>query len=952
VDEKIDRYELKSQLGRGGMATVYHAYDPRFQRYVAVKVLPREFLHDETFISRFEREALTIANLEHLAIVPVHDFGEYEGQPYLVMRYMPGGSLRDRIKRGPMALADIRRIVDQLAPALDKAHAQGVIHRDLKPGNILFDEDDNAYLSDFGIAKISEATAQLTGSGIVGTPAYMAPEIADTKELTSAVDIYALGVIVYQMLTGKQPFQAATPMGILLAHINQPVPDVRQARPDLPEAMQYILARALAKNPADRYPCAADLAADLNHVVRMQGDESTTTLPSFEAPPPEPVIPSPEALTMDGVEAAPLPKPAKRARGQPIMLLPWIILGAAVILLGVGGLALAGVFGGNQPATPEAEIAQEESETGSLAEPTDAPLPATFTPEPTDPPPPTSTPEPTLNPIYVLAKTGVSSNNEWESYIQEFNGVPMALVPAGCFMMGSTEDEFDYAMGLCEERLGEGECAPTRFDNELPQYEICIEEPFWFDVYEVTNAQFAAFLNQAGNQTEGDVTWLKATADDVLIEQRGETWAALDGYQDHPAIELRWFGAAAYCEVLDMRLPTEAEWEYAARGPDGLLFPWGNEFDGTITNFCDANCAGDYADNRFDDRYQETAPVDTYPDGISWVGAYNLGGNVWEWTDSLSRDYPYDPDVEANDSADSDSDRIVRGGSWDNPNDLIRAAIRRGVPANIPSPLIGFRCARSYESPDAIPLDQPTPTAAPESAEDPAISLAFAGVDTNSDWTPYIQEFDGMEMALVPAGCFMMGSNENSNEQPVHEVCFEEPFWIDVYEVTNGQYGTVNVDRPKDTPRDSLTWFEIVDYCESRGARLPSEAEWEYAARGPDGLVYPWGNEFIADNAICQVNADWHMWDVGSKPGGVSWVGAYDMSGNAWEWVNDWYGRYYYVDSPRINPQGPDSGEERVLRGGAYGGQLDWLRSAFRSAGQPGTASYFAAFRCARSYGD
>src|SRR5512134_3846298 len=160
--ERIGRYEVRLEIGRGGMSTVYHAYDPRFKRDVAIKVLPREFLHDPLFRTRFEREAEIIAALEHPAIVPVHDFGEDDGQLYLVMRYMAGGSLADLLEKGPYQLPEIVMVLSRLAPALDKAHAMGVVHRDLKPGNILFDEDNNAFLTDFGIAKLAETSVGLT----------------------------------------------------------------------------------------------------------------------------------------------------------------------------------------------------------------------------------------------------------------------------------------------------------------------------------------------------------------------------------------------------------------------------------------------------------------------------------------------------------------------------------------------------------------------------------------------------------------------------------------------------------------------------------------------------------------------------------------------------------------------------------------------------------------------
>ncbi len=257
----IGRYEVKSELGRGGMAILYRAFDPRFERDVAIKVLPHEFLYDETFLARFEQEAKAIARLEHVAIVPVYDFGMHEGQPYLVMRYMPGGSLADRIAReGPFDLDEAVRITARIADALDAAHRRGVIHRDVKPGNVLFDADGHAYLTDFGIVKLTESTAQLTGSGIVGTPSYMAPEMARPGMVSPLVDVYALGVMLYQMLAGRLPYDADTPIGQMMAHVTKPVPDVREARPDLPPTIQVVLDKALAKEPEHRCQSAGEVA--------------------------------------------------------------------------------------------------------------------------------------------------------------------------------------------------------------------------------------------------------------------------------------------------------------------------------------------------------------------------------------------------------------------------------------------------------------------------------------------------------------------------------------------------------------------------------------------------------------------------------------------------------------------------------------------------------------------
>ena len=268
--EKIGIYEVKAELGRGGMATVYRAYDSRFEREVAVKVLPQELLHaDPQFRLRFEREAKIVAQLEHSAIVPVYDVGESDGQPYFVMRYMNGGSLSERIKAGVFSIEEAIQILGAIAPALDEAHSKGIVHRDIKPSNILFDKRGNPYISDFGIAKLSQAqSGNVTGSAIIGTPAYMAPEQAQGIDVDGRADIYALGIILFEMLTGKQPYEADTPMAVAIKHITDPVPQIRQSNPKLPEGMEAIIQKAMAKNKENRFSSAVEMTNALREVAR------------------------------------------------------------------------------------------------------------------------------------------------------------------------------------------------------------------------------------------------------------------------------------------------------------------------------------------------------------------------------------------------------------------------------------------------------------------------------------------------------------------------------------------------------------------------------------------------------------------------------------------------------------------------------------------------------------
>ncbi|MBN1120792.1 MAG: serine/threonine protein kinase [Anaerolineae bacterium] len=300
IPDRIGRYEIKTELGKGGMATVFLAHDPNFDRDVAVKVMPHALLHDDTFRARFDREAKVIAKLEHAAIVPVYDFGEEDGQPYLVMRYMPGGSLSDRLIDRSLTLDESLKIIEQLAPALDEAHRKGIVHRDLKPGNILFDQHGCAAIADFGIAKIAQESVALTGSTTIGTPAYMSPEQArGDSVIDGRSDIYSLGAILFQMLTGKLPYDADTPMGMAVRHITDPVPQILEANPELPTGCDVLIRKAMAKDPADRFADVEAMARALKAVA--SGESLADTIGVL----PPGMSEDPETVRLDKVEAPP-----------------------------------------------------------------------------------------------------------------------------------------------------------------------------------------------------------------------------------------------------------------------------------------------------------------------------------------------------------------------------------------------------------------------------------------------------------------------------------------------------------------------------------------------------------------------------------------------------------------------------------------------------------------------
>ncbi len=346
IGEWIGPYRIEETIGQGGMSSVYRAHQSATggasPRDVAIKVLPRQMVEDSTFLKRFQREAQVLARLDHPSIVPILDYGEHDGMPYIVMRLMKGGTLRRRLFYEGIDLATAVRVIEQVAEALDYAHAQGVIHRDLKPSNILLDENDNACLTDFGIAKMLGSASQVTGSGVVGTPNYMSPEQCQGKPLGPASDIYALGAILFEILTGEAPYEADTPLAVMYMHVKDPVPSARERNPELPPQLDRVVARAMAKRPEDRYPSARALAADLRRVAEEV--YGSAALASPPAPPAtEMAHPTPPEL-----------RPAARSEGPlagipaPPSIPEWYtpedagVYGVSAPSRGAGWLALAG----------------------------------------------------------------------------------------------------------------------------------------------------------------------------------------------------------------------------------------------------------------------------------------------------------------------------------------------------------------------------------------------------------------------------------------------------------------------------------------------------------------------------------------------------------------------------------------------------------------------------------
>lgn len=284
IGSKLGVYDILEEIGKGGMATVYRAYHPAMDRFVAVKVMRQSFGADSDAMARFQQEARLIARLEHPHLLPVYDFDGAHDPPYIVMRFLESGTLKELLRRGRLPLDEVGYLVGQVASALDYAHRQGVVHRDIKPSNIMVDKEGNAFLADFGLARVTERGAPAGGGltlpgTVLGTPAYMAPEQAiGSGAVDHRADLYSLGVVLFELATGHLPFPGDNPVSVAMAHVNRPPPRASSLAPELSPSVDSLIVRALAKAPADRFQSAAELSRAVLESFGRPADDTPVTL--------------------------------------------------------------------------------------------------------------------------------------------------------------------------------------------------------------------------------------------------------------------------------------------------------------------------------------------------------------------------------------------------------------------------------------------------------------------------------------------------------------------------------------------------------------------------------------------------------------------------------------------------------------------------------------------------
>ncbi len=682
----LSKYRAVELLGKGGFGTVYRAIDTTLDREVALKVLHPQLVADPTFVERFRTEAKIIAALRHPDVVGVYELGEEAGRLFIAMEYMPGGTLKERLaQRGRLSFDETLTILQQVCAGLDAAHAKGMIHRDIKPGNILFDAAGNAVIGDFGLARavqLSSMASQSSSAGGVGTPFYKAPELWRGKPPASpATDVYALACVVYEMLTGYVLFHGDTPDEVLTKHlIDGPDFSENWLSSDIPSGLPGIIQRGIARIPEDRYATAKAFAGALSELTlatqraleaaaleaKRQVEAAATREAAARA--------ETERLQHES-EASAQREAAARAKREaedrviahsqretvvaPAAIrggdtnasnTPWrLIFGAAGA---IGALIIIVLLaGGNRfapPATPEVlrvevtrMVEQPVASTPLVVEVTrvvEQPVVVTPTPKPTVA---SASPMPTNSPALDIGSTQLSTQDN----------MPLMYVPAGEFTMGSVQGDPDAQ----------------------PEHQVYLDA-FWIDRFEVTTARYALCVAAGVCRTPVD-----KTSFDV------KDYYGNAKYADYPMINVSWSDAQTYCLWANRRLPTEAEWEKAARGTDGRVYPWGS-------TYTDADQATYYATDWI------LTPVDSRPKNASPYGALMMAGNVWEWVADWYSETYYTQSPNRNPTGPTSGERRVnRGGSWNMPASFRRMTFRSSIKLGEPDFEIGFRCTKSTQ---------------------------------------------------------------------------------------------------------------------------------------------------------------------------------------------------------------------------------------------------------------
>jgi serine/threonine-protein kinase len=663
----LNQFRVDAFVASGGMGAVYRVWDMKRNVPLAMKVLHSDLAEDPSMFKRFQREANALKKLTHPNIVPFYGLyktGEFD---FLLERFIDGPSLKVILKQRqgkPLEVTEALVYFKALCAALGYAHANGVVHCDVKPGNVMVDRGGSIYLTDFGIARHAESTT--TTMGTAGTAAYMAPEQIRGEAVSPATDVYALGVMLFEMLTGQRPFRGteeSTERGgttanerIRYGHLNLQPPDPQSINPNLPAGLSEVILKTLSKKPKARYASTQALFTEACAGFGTVPSE----LPGYSAVQDDlPLQPDyTDAREVNAGLATALQRIAHKLRlGKTARFL--IIV---CIFLAIGGVAYALTMAKPTSVSTIPSLLPVSYTVSPLQTAVQPLLPQPLTEIPS----PVPTDAPMDTPIHL--ETGLTTVSPQDEMV-------MVYVPAGDFLMGAKAGD------LIEDA------------NELPQHTINLDA-FWIDRTEITNGMFAKFVQATGYQTDAE-RFGTGTALDFLQgrsswdpARSGVSWQHpnnpsdnIDNLSMRPVVQVSWNDASAYCKWVNRRLPTEAEWEKAARGEDGNIYPWGNE---------DPN-----ADLlNFDLLVGHLTDVGSYPAGASPYGALDMLGNAYEWVFDWYDSNYYSHSPASNPQGPiSGSTHIIRGGSWNYGVVWTHTTSRSKLVPTARVETLGFRCS-------------------------------------------------------------------------------------------------------------------------------------------------------------------------------------------------------------------------------------------------------------------
>lgn len=715
------KYKIEKRLGEGGMGVVYQATHIHIESTVAIKILHKELVSNPQNLERFRREARAAGRIHHPHAISVMDFGVADNNlVYIVMEYLEGLTLSQQIRKfGRLSPDETVAIMRDVCSAVDAAHRKGVVHRDLKPDNIMLqklDGKDTVKVLDFGIAQLKSQTGQslnLTQTGtVIGTPLYMSPEQCGGKELDARSDIYSLGVICFEMLTGQLPFNDESVVAVIIKHTTEPPPRLRQFQPDIPPPLEVAVLRALAKKPAERQPTAADLSRELEQALQKSKDKGAAPAAAVEDPyrtrlmGDTRIIGGPAGIETDMLAAkATSPMVSEGDAAAKTETLPTADLEHARATgprLERGTLPVADAAGKTEimtvgaPGAAPLPTGPTGYETQRMASESSAPISAA-----------------PVRPAGYTARIGAVQRASHTSLYISVGAAAVVVIGlvigyqtmiagrktmetkgTGSTTSTSTGPAVPEGMLLIPAsntfQLGRNDGGKEVGEDEKPEHLAPIS-PFYLAKYEVTNKEYKEFVDKAPHappkpmSAEEVKAYKDGTAYDPPTDWNGANFPA--GQENEPVRNVTWKDAVAYCEWLSQtkgfhfRLPTESEWEYAAKGDkDQRIYPWGDEFVLDKVNSLER-----YKGNALAKPLPQE--VTKYSDVVSPFGTVNQAGNVSEWAQSDALIYPGSKFKIVG------SYKVYRGGNFVTDKTGLRTTARSWKIPDGRAPWLGFRVA-------------------------------------------------------------------------------------------------------------------------------------------------------------------------------------------------------------------------------------------------------------------